>query len=431
MPIAIRRTFVLVIAASLLATMFAVLTPRAEAHQQDHRTYRVTVENLTSNQKITPAVVATHDRRTHIFRIGRAASHGIQQLAENGRVPVLVDELEHTKGVNDVAVAGSEPIGPGESAAVLVTAPGGARRLSVAAMLICTNDGFASAADVRLPRAFGKERTVAGVSFDAGTEMNTERYADLVPPCDDMGTTGMTNPALAENGIVRRHAGIQGVADLTVAANGWRDPAIRVTIERVRVFEVTVENLTSGQFTTPFVVATHRSIGAIFRAGRSASPRLQDLAENGGVPTLVAELEGTRRVGTVAVVRAGPIAPGGSASTSIVAADRYARPSVAGMLISTNDGFGGVNSLRLPRRIGDSVTAAGGAYDAGTEVNTELYADLVRPCDGVGQSEMSNPALAEEGVVRAHAGITGSGDLHLDIHGWNEPVIEVTVSRAA
>lgn len=429
MPIAIRRSLVLVAAASLVATMMAVLAPQAQAHEPPKRTYRVTVENLTSNQTITPAVVAAHDRRTHIFRIGRAASHGIQQLAENGGVPVLVDELEHTKGVKGVAVAGSEPIGPGESAEVVISAPGSSRRLTVAAMLICTNDGFASATNVRLPSAFGKARSVAGGSYDAGTEVNTERYADLVPPCDGMGATATTNPDLAENGVVRRHAGIQGVGDLTAAANGWWDPTIRVTAERVRVFEIGVRNLTTGQLTTPFVAATHRRSGAIFRPGRSASPGLQALAENGGVPTLAAELEGTRRVGTVAVVGDGPIPPGGSASTSVVVADRYARLSVAGMLICTNDGFGGVNSLRLPRHIGDSVTVDGDAYDAGTEVNTELYADLVPPCDAAGMSGMSDPTLAENGVVRAHDGITAGGDLSQATHGWDDPVIEVTVTR--
>ena len=261
MPIALRRSFVLATVAALMATMLAVLAPQAQAANAPERTYRVTVENLTENQLITPAVVATHQHRTRIFRVGRPASNGIQQLAENGGVPVLAAELEGTRGVGDVQVAGSAPVAPGESVEVLISAPLGAQQLSVAAMLICTNDGFASATNVWLPSAYGYGRSAYGGSYDAGTEINTELYVDLVPPCDGEGKTGKTDPALAEDGVVHRHAGIQEVGDLTVADNGWRDPAIKVTVERVRVFEITVENLTDGQRMTPFVAATHLGSG--------------------------------------------------------------------------------------------------------------------------------------------------------------------------
>jgi hypothetical protein len=63
--------------------------------------------------------------------------------------------------------------------------------------------------------------------------MNTELFADLVPPCDgDLSTaTGESNPALAEGGTIERHAGITGVGDPT-DAHAWSGPVVRVTIER-------------------------------------------------------------------------------------------------------------------------------------------------------------------------------------------------------
>ena len=56
----------------------------------------------------------------------------------------------------------------------------------------------------------GAERTYYGVAWDAGTEINTEDFADLVPPCqalngvssDDEGT-GASNPALEETGMMK------------------------------------------------------------------------------------------------------------------------------------------------------------------------------------------------------------------------------------
>ena len=99
------------------------------------------------------------------------------------------------------------------------------------------------------------------------------------------------------------------------------------------------------------------------------------------------------------------------------------------MLVCTNDGFGGIDSLRLPKWIGEATTAYGAAYDAGTEINTEAYIDLVPPCDGSGGSGMSNPLLAENGVVHMHDGIMGGADLDPAVHGWDGSVIKVTVKR--
>jgi hypothetical protein len=110
------------------------------------------------------------------------------------------------------------------------------------------------------------------------------------------------------------------------------------------------------------------------------------------------------------------------------------------MLICTNDGFTGLDSLGLPRLVGDSVTVGTAGYDAGTELNTEDFADIVPPCQGlIGVSSgepgtgTSNPALAEGGVIHHHEGIQGGADLLPEVHGWdtNAPVAEVTVERIA
>jgi hypothetical protein len=110
--------------------------------------------------------------------------------------------------------------------------------------------------------------------------------------------------------------------------------------------------------------------------------------------------------------------------------------SFASMLICTNDGFTGVDSLRLPGGIGERVVVRTNGYDAGTERNTADFADIVPPCQGlVGVSSgepgtgVSNPSLAEGGVIHHHGGIAGGADLVPAIHGWSDPVAEVTVVR--
>ena len=93
--------------------------------------------------------------------------------------------------------------------------------------------------------------------------------------------------------------------------------------------------------------------------------------------------------------------------------------------------------LKLPSQVGDSVTVETVGYDAGTELNTEDFADMVPPCQdliGVSSGEpgtgASNPALAEGGVIAHHAGIMGGADLVPSVHGWdvNAPVARITVA---
>ncbi len=424
-----KRKATLILALALLSSLAIAVVPAAASSGGHSVTYRVTVENISGNQTITPVVAATHNNSFRLFKTGQEASNGIQQLAENGGVPVLAGEVGANPNGASVEVLGSAPIAPGDYVSGLISTDPKHRRISLASMLICTNDGFAGQSSMVLPGGIGNERTYYANSYDAGTEVNTEAYADLVPPCDGLGQTGESNPELAENGVVKRHRGISGSGDLTVADHDWTDPALRITIERVAVYNVTLTNVTSGNPITPGVFATHGGSVSFFESGQAASNGIQQLAENGGVPVLVDELNAASGVGTVAVVGSAPIAGGASAYAEVVVDDRYAYASIASMLICTNDGFGAVDSLHLPSYVGQSVSVYGAAYDAGTEINTEAYADLVPPCDALGQTGMSNPALAEGGVVGMHPGIAGGADLDPSIHGWDGPVVMLTVER--
>ncbi len=164
-----RRTSIVLALALLSSLAIGVVPATASGSDAHDYTYRVTVENLTDGQPLTPAVAAAHESGFKVFRRGQEASNGIQQLAENGGVPVLVDELSGNGNVASVAVIGSAPIAPGDSATALISTDRWHRRLSVASMLICTNDGFAGRSSVHLPSGVGNERTFYARAFDAGT----------------------------------------------------------------------------------------------------------------------------------------------------------------------------------------------------------------------------------------------------------------------
>ena len=231
-----RRLFAVLAAAALVA---GVGVP-AGASGSTTATYEVTITNVNATQGFTPPVVATHSNGFDLLQRGHAASFELQEIAENGNVTPLVDALEASPHVRDVVVAATAagPLGPGESVTITIEADKYAHRLLMAAMLICTNDGFKAFDGVALPPMVGHTRTVRTVSLDAGTEINTEDFADIVPPCqalngvssDDAGT-GATNPALAENSVIKRHRGITGIDDLT---HGWniRRPVASISITR-------------------------------------------------------------------------------------------------------------------------------------------------------------------------------------------------------
>lgn len=229
--------------AALLALTASLVATPASAHgsEDDDRPpaeYVIVFENLTGGQPLTPPNFAAHDDEVDIFSRGEEASAALQALAENGGSAVLEAELKATiddMGYGTSGVGGSAPVAPGHSVSFTVTSD--ERYLSIAAMLVCTNDGFAGLDTKRLPRRIGRTKTFRLKAYDAGTEINTEARPDLVPVplCDGdfgPGGTGESNPLLAEEGEIRRHRTIRGIGDLGPEYD-WRGRVAKVTVTRV------------------------------------------------------------------------------------------------------------------------------------------------------------------------------------------------------
>ncbi|MEM7341135.1 MAG: spondin domain-containing protein, partial [Actinomycetota bacterium] len=351
--------------------------------------YEITITNTTEGQYLTPPNWAAHSRRVDVFQRGRPASPGVEAVAERGGVEVLRAELEgavDNTGNGVSGVAGDAPIPPGESATVTVTS--NERRLSIVSMIICTNDGFGGVDSVRLPTRDGQTRTYNLRDFDAGTELNTELRADIVPapfcstPEGAPGGTGEDQPEIDGFGRINRHPTLTGVGDLPDRFDWDRGSVGTVTVTRVAqpsAYSVTVENLTEGQYFTPVNFAAHSQAADVFSLGKPASPGVEAVAERGGVEILEAELAAAiddkgLGVSGVGDGPAGPIGPGQTRSFEFTTDQN--RLSIVSMIICTNDGFAGLDSRRLPGA-GSTRTYYLRAFDAGTELNTELRADIV------------------------------------------------------
>ncbi|MEM7095792.1 MAG: spondin domain-containing protein [Actinomycetota bacterium] len=430
------RTFLLAALAAMLFAPVALLASPATAEASGEATYRVEVRNVTSGQYLTPPNWAAHTRGADVFEVGHPASPGVEAVAERGGVPVLAGELTaaiDNQGLGISGVGAEAPLAPGASTSFEFTT--GASRFSLVSMIICTNDGFGGLDGVRLPGRDGQTRTYRVRGYDAGTELNTENRADIVPApfCNGPGGTDQDQPEIDGQGFITRHRTLRGVGDLPLSFD-WRGAVAEVTITRVPTpasYTVTITNATSGQYLTPPNWAAHTRAADVFQLGHAPSPGVAAVAELGGVPVLAAELSAAidnQGLGVSGVAGDGPIPPGQSVTFDLTTeADRL---SVVSMLICTNDGFAGLDSKRLPRWVGDTRQFSVRAFDAGAELNTENRADIVPApfCNGPGGTDQDQPEIDGQGFITRHPSLLGVGDLP-DSFDWRGPVAYVTVTR--
>jgi len=229
----LRRFGVIAVACGGLA-----LTPGASADDdEDHSPdgfFEVTVTNITRGQQFTPILVASHRAGIRLFELGEAASPGLQIVAEEGNVAPLTDALLAMPGVLDVTNSGAL-LNAGASVTIKVRARGGFNHVSVASMLIPTNDGFFALNASRI-RPGHRAEVFTSVAYDAGSERNDELCISIPGPffAECGGPGGGAAPAGGEEGYVHVHAGIHGIGDLDAAQRDWRNPVARISVRRVR-----------------------------------------------------------------------------------------------------------------------------------------------------------------------------------------------------
>ena len=219
---------------SLAIACGLALTPSARADDDhDGGRFEVTITNLTRGQQFTPILVASHKSTVKLFELGKPASPELQILAEQGNTAPLAAALALLPGTGQV-VSGSGLTNPGASVTLIVEGRRGFGFLSVAAMLIPTNDAFFALNGVALPRG-NDTLTLTAPAYDAGTERNDELCASIPGPffAECGGSGGGAAPGGGE-GYVHIHAGIHGIGDLPAATRDWRNPVALIRVRRMR-----------------------------------------------------------------------------------------------------------------------------------------------------------------------------------------------------
>lgn len=216
------------VATALIAVLASATGMTIVKAESDAPALRVSITNLTRGQVLSPPVVIVHDGSYRLFSPGEPASPELAALAEDAASDGLLAAASVTPGVLEATLAGGV-VAPGATVSIELAADGRARAISVAGMLVTTNDAFFSAELSGLRRRSGA--SAYATAWDAGSEANTEQCAHIPgPPCGNGGVR-VTDGA---EGYVFVHAGIHGDADLEAGQRDWRNPVALVTVEASR-----------------------------------------------------------------------------------------------------------------------------------------------------------------------------------------------------
>jgi hypothetical protein len=240
-----------------------------------------------------------------------------------------------------------------------------------------------------------------------------------------------------------RRKSLSGIAAvLGTVALAVTVPAALGGSSALSTYRVTLVNLTSSQPFSPPVAATHQKAIRMFQVGSLASAELAAIAQDGNeIPMFNRFATSDKVTQTVDVGR--PLTRSGTTvgsftdtATFEISAAPGDKFSIATMLICTNDGFLGLDAVKLPKNGSHTFFLAG--YDAGVEQNTEQSVDLVDPCSVLGPAPLpgdpdgnrdAEVATVPAEVIQHHPGIQGVGELSIAQHGWSDPVASVTIQR--
>jgi phosphohistidine swiveling domain-containing protein len=223
-------------------------------------------------------------------------------------------------------------------------------------------------------------------------------------------------------------------ATIAVSGLSWTSPA-RAEQAGVAVYQVTVTNMASGQLLSPPLLVTHSTDFELFAVGERALDGVRIVAEEGNNAPLAAAVGAMTGVDVVVATK-DPIhrvgGPGSSSMTMTIESHGADRLSLAMMLGCTNDGFTGLNSIKLSRSFVAATYYATG-YDAGTEMNDQLHTHIPEGCAALGPGGVApdgmNLRSATDEIISMHPGVTlGQGDL-TELYTWPEPVAKITVQR--
>lgn len=192
-------------------------------------------------------------------------------------------------------------------------------------------------------------------------------------------------------------------------------------------FSVEVSNLTAGQPFSPVALIAHNE-GNLWQIGESSSAALELMAEGGDNSELL-------NFASAIATSSGdaPVGPGAQTTLTVTTSSlEELKLSLATMMVNTNDGFTGLNSIDVSAlTVDEALTHFTFAYDAGTEANSEAEGSIPGPADG---GEGFNEARDDIDLVSMHPGVVSqqdglSGSTLNSEHKFDNPLAKIVITR--
>lgn len=204
-----------------------------------NKTYKVTLTNTTANQPLSPAAIILHKSSYQVFQAGQAASVEFEKLAEGGSNQAVLDDAKVDNGViTSQSGLGAIPPGGAETIELSIAEDGDSVYISVAAMLVNTNDAFVGASSNKISSLKkGESYRMHVPIWDAGTEANSESEGTIPGPAD--GGEGFNASRGGDSDFVAIHQGVVTHADgLATSVLGeshrFDNPGALLSVERLQ-----------------------------------------------------------------------------------------------------------------------------------------------------------------------------------------------------
>ncbi len=372
--------------------------------------YSLSLENVSGDRGalvsvIAPVFWAVHDENYRLFELNTPdEGEGLEVLAEDGSPAMLVATQEQDAGTLAVGASVTTderpmdppgPAMPGEHFSFDVTPDADHPYLTIAAMVVESNDAFLAfhPAGVRLLDEQGNPRAAEMVAADIRRSLAVW----------DAGTEANEVPGVGANQAPRQAGPNTGDVDPNQAVRIYADPVndlegeqagglVNITVtETMGDFEITVENASAGSafpgIITPIVWAVHQPTVGLFAEGEAASEGVERVAEDGNPMPLAMALSSVAEVGSSGAMaipngemNPGPAFPGASYTFTVTPDATNRILSFISMVVPSNDTFFGTppagvelmdaqGAMRTAAEVEADLRAVVAAWDAGTEAN--------------------------------------------------------------
>jgi hypothetical protein len=194
--------------------------------------WEVTITNVTVAQTFTPLVVITHKKKYEMFTLGNAADDALEAMAEGGDTSLIAAAAE--ADATDIQ-SSDGLLGPGESVTLTLEGKVSRDRLSLAGMLLPTNDNFVALNAITLPK--NGARQYLALAYDAGTEMNDQNCRNIPGPlCGGEGISVDSGEGMVHVGNGIHDLGSEdedGFQIISPRRYDWRNPVALIRVKRM------------------------------------------------------------------------------------------------------------------------------------------------------------------------------------------------------